>query len=52
MRENADESFLEDSSTINFLKLRASYGVIGNDRVIKNAERISPFIKGVNHSFF
>ena len=29
----SDESFLEDSSSINFLKLRASYGIIGNDRI-------------------
>ena len=29
----SDESFLEDSSTINFLKFRASYGIIGNDRI-------------------
>ncbi|MDO6601059.1 TonB-dependent receptor [Tenacibaculum sp. 1_MG-2023] len=27
------ESFLEDSDVINFLKLRASYGIIGNDRI-------------------
>ncbi|QOD60881.1 TonB-dependent receptor [Polaribacter haliotis] len=27
------ESFLEDSEAISFLKLRASYGVIGNDRI-------------------
>ena len=29
----SDEGFLEDSSTINFLKFRASYGIIGNDRI-------------------
>ncbi|MDD7885948.1 TonB-dependent receptor [Flavivirga sp. 57AJ16] len=29
----SDESFLEDSKTINFLKLRGSYGVLGNDRI-------------------
>lgn len=29
----SDEAFLEDSSTINFLKLRSSYGVLGNDRI-------------------
>ena len=29
----SDESFLEDSNTINFLKLRASYGILGNDRI-------------------
>lgn len=27
------ESFLEDSEVIDFLKLRASYGVLGNDRI-------------------
>ncbi|WP_299254374.1 TonB-dependent receptor [uncultured Aquimarina sp.] len=29
----SDESFLSDSSWLNFLKFRASYGVIGNDRI-------------------
>jgi len=29
----SDEAFLEDSSWLNNLKLRASYGVIGNDRI-------------------
>lgn len=29
----SDEAFLEDSSWLNSLKLRASYGVIGNDRI-------------------
>jgi TonB-linked SusC/RagA family outer membrane protein len=29
----SDESFLEDSNFIDFLKLRASYGIIGNDRI-------------------
>ena len=29
----SDESFLEDNSVIDFLKLRASYGIIGNDRI-------------------
>ena len=29
----SEEDFLEDNSTINFLKLRASYGIIGNDRI-------------------
>ncbi len=29
----SDESFLQDSKVINSLKLRASYGVIGNDRI-------------------
>jgi TonB-linked SusC/RagA family outer membrane protein len=29
----SDESFLEDSKTINFLKLRVSYGIVGNDRI-------------------
>ena len=29
----SEESFLEDSGTIDFLKLRASYGIIGNDRI-------------------
>ncbi|MBQ4804404.1 TonB-dependent receptor [Aquimarina sp. MMG015] len=29
----SDESFLNNSSWLNFLKLRGSYGVIGNDRI-------------------
>ncbi|MBC2846308.1 SusC/RagA family TonB-linked outer membrane protein [Winogradskyella flava] len=29
----SDEDFLSNSNTINFLKLRASYGIIGNDRI-------------------
>lgn len=29
----SDEDFLADSNTINFLKLRASYGILGNDRI-------------------
>jgi TonB-linked SusC/RagA family outer membrane protein len=29
----SDENFLSDSNAITFLKLRASYGIIGNDRI-------------------
>lgn len=29
----SEEDFLEDNSVISFLKLRASYGIIGNDRI-------------------
>jgi TonB-linked SusC/RagA family outer membrane protein len=29
----SNESFLEESNTINFLKFRASYGILGNDRI-------------------
>ena len=29
----SDEKFLEDNATINFLKLRGSYGILGNDRI-------------------
>ena len=29
----SDEKFLEDSSLVNFLKLRASYGILGNDGI-------------------
>lgn len=29
----SDEDFFKDSSVINFLKVRASYGVLGNDRI-------------------
>ncbi|SMC62118.1 SusC/RagA family TonB-linked outer membrane protein [Cellulophaga tyrosinoxydans] len=35
----SDENFLVDSKTINFLKLRASYGILGNDRIASNAFR-------------
>lgn len=33
----SDEVFLEDNETIDFLKLRGSYGVIGNDRIPGNS---------------
>lgn len=29
----SDESFLENTSWMNFLKLRVSYGIVGNDRI-------------------
>ena len=29
----SEEAFLKDSKVINFMKLRASYGIIGNDRI-------------------
>ncbi|WP_313791397.1 SusC/RagA family TonB-linked outer membrane protein [Lacinutrix neustonica] len=29
----SDEAFLEDSSIVNFLKLRSSFGILGNDRI-------------------
>ncbi|MFD1613544.1 SusC/RagA family TonB-linked outer membrane protein [Gelatiniphilus marinus] len=29
----SDEDFLADSNSLNFLKLRASYGILGNDRI-------------------
>lgn len=29
----SDEAFLKDNKTINFLKFRGSYGVLGNDRI-------------------
>ena len=29
----SDESFLQDSKIFDFLKLRGSYGIIGNDRI-------------------
>lgn len=29
----SDENFLKNSSLLNFLKLRASYGILGNDRI-------------------
>ncbi len=32
----SDESFFKANSTLNFLKLRASYGVLGNDRIGDN----------------
>lgn len=33
----SDEPFLEDNEVINSLKIRASYGVIGNDKIISGA---------------
>jgi TonB-linked SusC/RagA family outer membrane protein len=35
----SEESFLEESETVSFLKFRGSYGVIGNDRIASNAFR-------------
>jgi len=35
----SDESFLSESSAINFFKLRGSYGILGNDRIPSNAFR-------------
>lgn len=32
----SEEDFLKDSKTIDILKLRASYGIIGNDRIAEN----------------
>lgn len=34
-----EESFLEDNDIINFLKLRGSFGVLGNDRIVANTFR-------------
>ncbi len=35
----SEESFLSDSSWLNFLKIRGSYGILGNDRIPGNAFR-------------
>tara|TARA_R110002050_G_scaffold1281_3_gene9249 strand:- start:68930 stop:71965 length:3036 start_codon:yes stop_codon:yes gene_type:complete len=35
----SDERFLEDNSIFSFIKLRASYGILGNDRIATNAFR-------------
>jgi len=35
----SDEEFLLDSNAINFLKFRASYGILGNDRIPGNGFR-------------
>ncbi|MFS4415217.1 SusC/RagA family TonB-linked outer membrane protein [Maribacter sp. 2307ULW6-5] len=35
----SDESFLAESKNIDFLKFRASYGILGNDRIPGNAFR-------------
>ena len=32
----SDESFLENSNVLNFMKLRASFGVLGNDQIPNN----------------
>lgn len=34
-----EEEFLNESSWLDFLKLRASYGIVGNDRIAANAFR-------------
>ena len=35
----SDENFLKESKTINFLKFRGSYGILGNDRIASNGFR-------------
>lgn len=35
----SDEEFLKDSKAIDFFKIRASYGIVGNDRIAANAFR-------------
>ena len=35
----SEEDFLSESSWIDFMKLRASYGIVGNDRIAANAFR-------------
>ncbi|RIV71521.1 SusC/RagA family TonB-linked outer membrane protein [Flagellimonas aequoris] len=35
----SDENFLKENKTINFLKLRGSYGILGNDRIASNGFR-------------
>lgn len=35
----SDENFLKESKLINFLKFRASYGIIGNDKIRANSFR-------------
>lgn len=35
----SEEGFLSDSSWLDFMKLRASYGIVGNDRIAANAFR-------------
>ncbi|MDZ4148207.1 MAG: TonB-dependent receptor [Flavobacteriaceae bacterium] len=34
-----EESFLQDNDIVNFLKLRGSFGVLGNDRIVANTFR-------------
>ncbi len=40
----SDENFMADSNTIDFLKLRGSYGIIGNDRI--GAFRFASLLNG------
>lgn len=35
----SEENFLQDNTWLDFLKLRASYGIVGNDRIATNAFR-------------
>lgn len=35
----SEEDFLADSSWLDFMKIRASYGIVGNDRIAANAFR-------------
>jgi TonB-linked SusC/RagA family outer membrane protein len=45
----SNESFLKNSNSINFLKLRASYGLTGNDNIFLNSTSGRyPFFQGFN----
>lgn len=46
----SNEDWLAGNSTVDFLKLRASVGMTGNDQVIQNIA-ISPFISSGNYRF-
>ncbi|MFG6685312.1 SusC/RagA family TonB-linked outer membrane protein [Mariniflexile sp. HNIBRBA6329] len=46
----SDEEFLKDSNVFNLLKLRASYGILGNDR-IGDYRYISLLSRGSNYYF-
>jgi TonB-linked SusC/RagA family outer membrane protein len=46
----SEENFLKDVSAIDFMKLRASFGMTGNDQVIQNIST-SPYVSGNGYRF-
>lgn len=46
----SNEEFLKGNSVINNLKIRASWGITGNDQIIQNIDK-NPFVGGSNYYF-
>lgn len=48
----SNEGFLKDNSTINFLKIRGSYGLIGNDKIGSTAFMFEQYYPYGNNYYF